>query len=135
MPTPTIIVTGRDAQVSSTNRKHAEEKIAKLERYFNGIQKIEAVLGHSGDEAGVELVISVRRAKPIICHSHAKDLYAAIDMVIDKAEIQLTKLKERIKTHKGRNAADLAPDATSVSGDDEKLESYDEVIEKRDFSS
>jgi putative sigma-54 modulation protein len=135
MPTPTIIVTGRDAQVSSTNRKHAEEKIAKLERYFNGIQKIEAVLGHSGDEAGVELVISVRRAKPIICHSHDKDLYAAIDMVIDKAEIQLTKLKERIKTHKGRNAADLAPDAMSVSGDDEKLESYDEVIEKRDFSS
>jgi putative sigma-54 modulation protein len=135
MPTPTIIVTGRDAQVSSTNRKHAEEKIAKLERYFNGIQKIEAVLGHSGDEAGVELVISVRRAKPIICHSHAKDLYAAIDMVIDKAEIQLTKLKERIKTHKGRNAADLAPDAMSASGDDEKLESYDEVIEKRDFSS
>lgn len=135
MPTPTIIVTGRDAQVSSTNKKHAELKITKLERYFNGIQKIEAVLGHSGDQAGVELVISVRRAKPIVCHSHAKDLYAAIDMVIDKAEIQLTKLKERVKAHKGRNAGDLAPEAVASTGDDEKLESYDEVIEKREFPS
>jgi putative sigma-54 modulation protein len=134
MPTPNIIVTGRDAQVSSTNKSHAEEKIAKLDRYFNGVQKIEAVLGHSGDQADVELVISVRRAKPIICHSRAKDLYAAIDLVIDKAEAQLTKLKERVKAHKGRSSGDLLPE--SVAGaDDERLESYDEVIEKREFPS
>jgi putative sigma-54 modulation protein len=135
MPTPTIIVTGRDAQVSSTNKLHAEEKITKLDRYFNGVQKIEAVLGRSGDQADVELVISVRRSKPIICHSRAKDLYAAIDMVIDKAEVQLTKLKERVKAHKGRGSGGAAPEAVASPGDDEGLESYDEVIEKRDFPS
>jgi putative sigma-54 modulation protein len=137
MPTPNIIVTGRDSEVSSVNKAHAEDKIAKLERYFDGIQKIEAILGHSGDQADVELVISVRRAKPIVCHSHAKDLYAAIDMVLDKAEIQLTKLKERVKAHKGRNSASAPPGtaARAGAGDEERLESYDEVIEKRDFAS
>jgi putative sigma-54 modulation protein len=96
---PQIFVTGRDGQVTAKNREHAEDKITKLEKYFDGIGKIEAILGHSGDEAQVELVIRVRRGNPIVCHSKAKDLYAAIDLVIDKAEIQLTKFKERRKAH------------------------------------
>ena len=130
---PIVVVTGRDERVTSRNKSHAEEKIAKLERYFDGIGKIEAVLGHTGDDAAVELIISVRRAKPIICHSQAKDLYAAIDKVIDKAETQLTKFKERRKAHKGER--DLKNSAGPVSVvEDEPLETYDEVIDKRDFS-
>ena len=131
---PTIAVTGRDAQVSPRSREHAEEKISKLEKYFDGIGKIEAILGHSGDEADVELVITVRRGNPIVCHGRSKDLYAAIDIVIDKAEVQLTKFKERRKAHKGEKSAS-GPNATGPKGAvEEPLESYDEVIEKRDFS-
>lgn len=131
---PTIVVTGRDAQVTSGNKERAEEKISKLAKYFNGIVKIEAILGHSGDNAEVELVISVKRSNPIVCHSHAKDLYSAIDLVIDKAEAQLTKHKEKLKTHKGeRSAAGEGSLEKSAAQDDEALESYDEVIEKRDF--
>jgi len=130
---PTVVVTGRDERVTSRNKSHAEEKIAKLERYFDGIGRIEVVLGHEGDAAAVELIISVRRAKPIVCHSQAKDLYAAIDNVIDKAETQLTKFKERRKAHKGeKDRTDGAGPASVV--EDEPLETYDEVIDKRDFS-
>jgi putative sigma-54 modulation protein len=130
---PTIVVAGRDERVTSRNKIHAEEKIAKLERYFDGIEKIEAVIGHTGDDAVVELIISVRRAKPIICQSQSKDLYAAIDKVIDKAEAQLTKFKERRKAHKGeKDRTDGMGPASAVT--DEPLETYDEVIDKRDFS-
>ncbi len=130
----TIIVTGRDGLVTARNRQHAEEKIQKLEKYFDGIGKIEAILGHSGDTASVELVITVRRGNPIICQSQAKDMYAAIDTVLDKAEAQLTKFKERRKTHKTEKTGASAGQMESKSpADDEGLESYDEVIEKRDF--
>ena len=130
---PSIVVTGRGERVTSRNKDHAEAKISKLERYFDGIVKIEAILGHAGDDASVELIISVRRAKPIVCHSRAKDLYAAIDMVIDKAESQLTKFKERRKAHKGeRDRTDATGPASA--GEDEPLETYDDVIDKRDFS-
>ncbi len=133
-----IVVTGRDGQVTSRNREHAEDKITKLERYFDGINRIEAILSHSGDVAKAELVITVPRGRPIVCHSEAKDLYAAIDLVVDKAEIQLTKFKERLKDHKAsRGGPPKAPSAGAQTsprgGDDEGLESYDEVIEKRDF--
>ena len=133
-----IIVTGRDGQVTSRNREHAEDKIKKLERYFDRINRIEAILSHSGDVAKAELVITVPRGQPIVCHSEAKELYAAIDLVVDKAEIQLTKFKERLKDHKAlRGGSPKAPSPGAENsprgGDDEGLESYDEVIEKRDF--
>lgn len=131
----TIIVTGRDGQITARNREHAEDKIQKLEKYFDRIGKIEAILGHSGDKANVELVISVPRGKPIVCHSEDKDLYAAIDLVIDKAEVQLTKFKEKIKDHKApRAGATLsAREAEKGKDDDDGLESYKDVVDKREF--
>lgn len=102
----TIVVTGRDDQISSRSKEHAEDKLSKLERYYDGIGKIEAVLCHSGDVAEVELVISVKRGKTIVCRSRAKELYAAIDLVLDKAETQLTKFKERLKDHRAPKASE-----------------------------
>ena len=96
----TIVVTGRDDKITSRSREHTEQKLTKLERYFDGIGKIEAILGHSGDEALVELVISVGRGKTIVCECRHNELYAAIYHVIDKAEVQLTKHKERLKAHR-----------------------------------
>ena len=138
----TITVTGRDSQVSTRNKEHAEEKLSKLARYFDGIVKIEAVLGHSGEGAEAEVVISVPRGSPIVCRSTAQDLHAAVDLVLDKAEVQLTKHKERIKErktpHKGApgevfEAGAAPPKPDDDTPDDDTLESYDDVIEKRDF--
>ena len=49
---PTIVVCGRDAQITSDSKKHAEEKLGKLGKYFDAIGKIEAILGHSGGRGG-----------------------------------------------------------------------------------
>jgi ribosomal subunit interface protein len=86
-------------------RTHARDKITKLEKYFDGTEKIEAILTRSGGSASVELVMSVRKGKPLVCQCEDKDLYAAIDKVLDKAEALLTKRKERLKDHKGGKPA------------------------------
>ncbi len=132
----TIVVTGRDSEVTSRNKQHAEDKLAKLERYYNGITKIEAVLGHQADGAEAELVISVRRRKAIVCHGKAKELYAAIDVVLDKAEGQLTKFKERTQDQRTRTPTGqlAAGEAMGVADDEENLESYEEIVEKTDFT-
>ena len=133
----TIVVTGKDSEVTSRNKQHAEEKFAKLSRYYDGITKIEAVLGHRSDGAEAELVISVRRRRPIVCHSRAKELYAAIDMVLDKAEGQLTRFKERTKNQRAKKRAGRVSvtNAEGVTLDgEENLESYEDIVEKTDFS-
>lgn len=129
-----IVVTGRDSNVTTRHKQHTEEKLAKLERYYNGVTKIEAILSHAAEGCEAELVISIRRGNPIICHSQAKELYAAVDACLDKAESQLTKHKERQKNHRGERAADAGAAPTESEGDDEKLESYEDIVEKTDFS-
>ena len=127
-----IAVTARDGKITSRDRKHAERKIEKLEKYFNGITRIEMILAHDGELALVEIVIHIRRGSQLFCKTSDKDLYAAIDIVLDKAEIQLTKHKEKVKGHH-RPARDDSAAEEEASGPEERLEGYDEIVAQRDF--
>lgn len=130
-----IVVTGRGEKVTSRDREHAEEKIQKLEKYFNGITRIEIILEKNSDLAKAELVISVRRGSQIVCHSSDKDLYAAIDLVLDKAETQLTRHKEKVRHRRpGRGAAEAPLGAEPQAGEAE-LEAYEDIVEKRKFGA
>ena len=40
-----IVVTGRDARISTREKQHAEGKLEKLERYFDGIHQLETASG------------------------------------------------------------------------------------------
>ena len=140
---PSIVVTGRDERVTSRHKQHAEDKIAKLERYFDGIVKIEVVLGHEKEGAEAEILLSVRGGKPLVSQSRQEELYAAIDTVLDKAEVQLVRHKEKLKGHRaapaGRHPEEILV-AMDGSGDgdqptDPEEQSYQEIVEQREYSS
>lgn len=101
-----IIVTGRSDKITHGQKEHAKQKIQKLERYFNGITRIEAILDDQPEGCRAELVITVKRGGQIVVHHDDKDLYPAIDLVLDKAEIQLTRHKERVQEKRGAKKTD-----------------------------
>ncbi len=128
----TIVIKGRHAQLTSRQREHVEEKLEKLQRYFGGISRIEAIVDGAGEEAEVELVISVPKGNPIVCHAKSRELYAAVDVAVSKAETGLTRLKEKKRDHR----AQKAPPANPVEAvEAEELESYEEIVDRTDFSS
>lgn len=92
-----IVVTGRHPAITPAMKRHARRKAEKLSRYFEGTQQVEMILDREGDQSLVELVISVARGGTIVSHCRDGDLYAAIDTVLDKAELQLTRYKEKLK--------------------------------------
>ena len=135
-----IVVAGRSERITARDRSHAEGKIAKLEKYFNGITRIEMILQRTGDQAVAELVISVKRGGRLFCKISSKDLYAAIDLVLDKAETLLTRHKEKRKSHRsGREGANRSSPGETETGEtgtgEESLEAYEDIVEKREFGT
>ena len=125
-----ISITGRGDKVTPTQKQHAEEKIQKLERYFNGITRIEAILDKGSDRSHVELVISVKKGAQIVVHHEDKELYAAIDLVLDKAETQLTRHKEK---KQAKRTTKLSESFDGPEEPAEDLETYQEIVEKEEF--
>lgn len=96
-----ITVTGKHPGITPHVRDYAEEKVARLERYFDGTNRVEVVMMKEGDQSVVELLISAV-GRNIMSVSRAPDLYAAIDGVLDKAEKQLIRYKEKLKDKRPR---------------------------------
>jgi ribosome-associated translation inhibitor RaiA len=65
------------------------------------------------------VVISVKKGARIVCHHDDKDLYAAIDLMIDKAEIQLTKHKEKLQSRRPGGRGEAAEPGATEGGVDE----------------
>jgi putative sigma-54 modulation protein len=96
-----INTVGRHFEITDAIREYAEQKVAKLPKYFDGVQQITVTIGKSGShglpEFDVELIVDVEKHKEFVSHAKTPDPYEAIDLVVDKGERQLRDFKERLK--------------------------------------
>lgn len=125
-----ISVTGRGMNVLDNVRLYAEQKAGKLERFDDQLQKIEVVISIEGDNKVVEMIAVPRKGGPIVGQTQHEDVHAAIDLVVDKMSQQLRKAKDKRKTKRKRSGRVPPPPSPSDLVEDEKLESYDEVVEE-----
>lgn len=95
-----ISVSGRHTEVPDRVRKAASDKIGKLSKYLDGMDRADVVFDHQRNP---------RIAASEVCevtlegHGHhvrakvsAQDQLAAVDLVVEKLEHQLTKLKRKL---------------------------------------
>ena len=99
-----IDVVGRNIEMTDALKEFATLKAGKLTKYFDGIQAIRVTLTkddhHKHGTFGAELIIDVEKHEDFVSHEHDKDLYAAIDLVVEKGERQLRDFKEMLKDGK-----------------------------------
>lgn len=89
---------GNKVEITDSIRNYIEEKIGKLEKYFENPEDITAsiLVKPSGVNEKVEVTIPIKGA--ILRGEVAnKDLYAAIDLVLEKLERQIRKNKTRMR--------------------------------------
>ncbi len=100
-----INVYGHNLEMTSAIKTYALKKFSSLERYFEeGITGLEAELGHTHSriqdkQNTAQLTMFVHGGILRAEVKHA-DMYAAIDVVVEKLEKQLIKFKEKLKNHK-----------------------------------
>ena len=100
-----ITVTGRHIEITPAIRQYATEKVSKLPRYFDRIQSISTVADKKDNHTlEVEIIVQADGHDRFIAKTSGPDLYACIDLAVDKLERQLTDHKERVKSRKGKTS-------------------------------
>ncbi len=87
-------ITARHFKLPDDLREYVEEKIQKLNRFFDGIVDVEVILGWEKQTRYVEIKIHVFN-KDIIVKEISEDLRKSFDLALDKAERQLKKYKSK----------------------------------------
>lgn len=93
-----LIITARHFKLKDDLRKYIEEKSQKLNRFYEGIVDMEVILGWEKQARYVELIINVNNGH-IVLKEVSEDLRKSFDLILDKAERQLKKHKQKMRTN------------------------------------
>lgn len=88
-------ITGRNINVTPGLKEAVEEKIGKLERYFNQDTEALITLSVEKDRQKIEVTIPVK-GHIIRAEQESNDMYVSIDLVEEIIERQLKKYKNKI---------------------------------------
>ncbi|GEM_PF-21674 len=97
-----VTVSGRHVDITPAMKDYAVKRVSKLSKYFAGTEKVHVTLNVEGSRHWAELVITPRKGAPLIVAAETDDMYAALDSVTDKAEVRLTRYKEKLYGRRSR---------------------------------
>jgi len=126
-----VTVSGHHVDVTPAMKEYAFEKADKLARYF-GAKEAVVTLKIERDRQIAEMIIYAPRHHTLMAQTEQSDMYAAIDIVTDKMERQLKKLKEKWSDHhakESRKAEQAAPIPASETDVEEEDEPEEEELE------
>jgi len=98
-----IDITGHQIDVTTSMRDYFHSKFERIKRHFDQVINVHAILGVEKINHKAEATIHIN-GKTIFAESVEPDLYAAIDLLIDKLDKQIRRHKDKI-TRKSRGEA------------------------------
>ncbi|MCB1559870.1 MAG: ribosome-associated translation inhibitor RaiA [Xanthomonadales bacterium] len=100
-----IEITGHQIEVTPALREYVNTKFERLERHFDNLLDIHAILTVEKLEHKAEATIQLS-GRTLFAEVQAENMYAAIDLLADKLDRQVIKHKEKLTDHhRGGNAA------------------------------
>lgn len=95
-----FIISGKNIEVTDALRDKIEDKIGKLDKFFNPDTKVTAVMSVQKNDQTIEVTIPHNKAVFKAVESH-EDMYHSIDKVVDALDRQIKKHKTKStkKTH------------------------------------
>ena len=114
-------ITARNFDLSDRIREHANSEVDGLDRFFNNIVSADLILSKEKINYTAELRLTVYRDL-IAAGGEAADLFAAIDVAVDKAKSQLMRYKGKLKEKKPDEVNELSSSLTRPRTDDESVD-------------
>ncbi len=112
-------ITGRHFELTEPIKAYAEAAIDGLEKYHLDIISASTVISASeknGKKGFVtEFIINLKDKNTIVITQVDKDVYAAMDLAIERVKKSLRRHADKIKDHKVMSFRDLGEEAEAVS--------------------
>ncbi|HEX4911974.1 MAG: ribosome hibernation promoting factor [Permianibacter sp.] len=93
-----INLTGHHVEITDALRSFVNEKFEKLTRHFDHINNVHVILSVEKLRQKAEAKLNVNGGE-LFADCEDGDMYAAIDMLIDKLDRQVKKHKEMMRGH------------------------------------
>ncbi len=122
---------GRQLELTDAIKAHIESAVESLKKYNLDIIAVRVAV--SADERGgkkgfsVEFSINLPHKNTIVVKQKDKDMYAAVDIAIERAQKVLRRHADKIKAHKAVKVSEFAN--LSIPSIDDELEIDEEVDE------
>lgn len=114
-----INISARHGHLSPGTQEKISDKVESIRRLFDRITAIQVVVDlEHRDEPSVEIKILAEHHDEFIATAKAENVVTALDLVIDKAEAQVRKFKERLKDHKAVGHKHLEPPVAETTSDE-----------------
>ncbi|MEA3545848.1 MAG: ribosome-associated translation inhibitor RaiA [Thermodesulfobacteriota bacterium] len=96
-----IAVTFRHMESSDAIRSYVEEKLARVKKYIDEPIDAQVVLSVQKKINHRAEVVMVAKGLTMKSTETREDMYAAVDLMVDKIERQLKRYKDKLKKHRG----------------------------------
>ena len=89
-------ISGKHIDITEAIKRHAEEKTARLPRYYNCINQVEVIVdGSKGGKTSVEIIARGEHSMLFVGTQSGEDAYRCIDLAVHKLEKQLRRKKTK----------------------------------------
>ena len=95
-----IKISSKHMDLTQAIEEYASRKLEKLHRFFDRIQQVEVVIDKAKNGFEAEFIADVEHHGPFVATSMHDDLYACIDLGIDRTIRQLKDHKSRLRDNK-----------------------------------
>jgi putative sigma-54 modulation protein len=93
-----LSIIGHHLDVTPAIREYIHTKTARVLRHFDHVIDIQVMLSVEPLKHRAEITLHVR-GKDIHCEASAENLYAAIDLLVDKIDRKIIQHKDRTQNH------------------------------------
>ncbi|MFY9427756.1 MAG: ribosome-associated translation inhibitor RaiA [bacterium] len=117
-----ITVKGKNIAITPALRQYVEKKLSKLERYFENIDEAIATLSVEKERHIVEVTVPLNGGMLLRGEEETNDMYASVDLVMEKLERQIEKYKTKIaRKMKDGKLLDLAAGQEKAAEEEPRL--------------
>ena len=126
-----VNVKGRNIEITPALKDYVEKRVSKVTRYFSDIKDISALLKVEKNKQIVELTVNAGYVL-LRAEEGTKDMYEAIDLVVEKIEKQISKHKTKL-TRRFRDSASFKSELVVPSKQEEADNEEFKVVRSKRF--